>query len=58
VQLIDERIAERLAEDEIDDLAWAKPYLDDALADIAGGQVLTRAEHEARMDATLAAMKG
>jgi antitoxin ParD1/3/4 len=57
-QLIDERIAERLAEDEIDDLAWAKPYLDEALADIAGGRILTRAEHEARMDATLASMKG
>jgi antitoxin ParD1/3/4 len=57
-QLIDERIAERLAEDEIDDLAWAKPYLDEALADITDGRVVTRAEHEARMDATLASMKG
>jgi antitoxin ParD1/3/4 len=56
-QLIDERIAERMAE-ESDDLAWAKPYLDAAIADIARGNVMSRAEHEARMDAVLAAMKG
>jgi antitoxin ParD1/3/4 len=55
-QLIDERIAERAAE-ESDDLAWAKPYMDEALADVARGKVLTRQEHEARMDALLASMK-
>jgi antitoxin ParD1/3/4 len=57
-QLIDERIAERAAEEEIGDLAWAKPYVDEALADVAEGKVLTREEHEARMDAILASMQG
>jgi len=55
-QLIDERIAERMAE-ESDDLAWARPYVDAALADVARGNVLTRGEHEARMDALVASMK-
>lgn len=55
-QLVGERIAERMIEE--DDLAWAKPYVDAALADVAQGKVLTRTEHEARMDALLAAMKG
>jgi len=35
-QLIGERIAERAAE-ESDDLAWAKPYVDEAMADVAPG---------------------
>jgi antitoxin ParD1/3/4 len=55
-QLIDERIAERMAE-ENDDLSWARPYVDQALADVAGGNVLTRQEQEARIDALLASMK-
>ena len=55
-QLIDERIAERAAE-EGDDLAWAKPSVDEALADVARGDVLTLEEHEARNDARLATMK-
>ena len=55
-QLIDERIAERAAE-ESDDLAWAKPYVDEALADVARGNVLSREEHESRMAALLATMK-
>ena len=55
-RLIDERIAERsLVED--DDLAWAKPYVDEALADVAEGHVISLEEHEARTDARLAAMK-
>jgi antitoxin ParD1/3/4 len=54
-QLIDERIAERTIED--DDLAWAKPYVDDARADIANGRTHTRQEHEARMNHLLASMK-
>ena len=49
-QLIDERIAERVAE-ESDDLAWTKPDVDEALAEVAKGNVLTLEEHEARMDA-------
>ncbi len=51
-QLIDERIAERAAE-EADDLAWAKPYVDEALAGIARGAVMTLEEHEARTEARL-----
>ena len=54
-QLIDERIAERAAE-EGDDLAWAKPYVDEALADVARGGVITLEEHEARTDARLATL--
>jgi antitoxin ParD1/3/4 len=57
-QLIDERIAKRAAEEEIGDLAWARPYVDEALTDVAEGKVLTGEEHEARMDAILASMQG
>jgi antitoxin ParD1/3/4 len=53
-QLIDERIAER--EIENDDMAWAKPYVDEALAQVERGEVITLEEHEARNDARLAAM--
>lgn len=55
-QLIDERITERIAE-ERDDLAWAKPYVDEALAEVARGDVLSIEEHEARMDGLVAGMK-
>jgi antitoxin ParD1/3/4 len=54
-QLLDEGIAERDAVE--DDLAWAKPYVDEALAEAANGNVITREEHEARTAARLAAMK-
>ena len=55
-QLIDERIAERMAEAS-DDLAWAKPYVDEALLEVAAGRVLTREEHEARNAVRLASLK-
>ncbi len=55
-QLIDERIAERAAE-EIDDLAWAKPYVDEARIAVARGDVLTLDEHKARNAARLATIK-
>lgn len=55
-QLIDERIAERSAE-ESDDMAWAKPLVDEALAAIARGEVISRETHDARMDALLASIK-
>lgn len=54
-QLIDERISERELE-EADDLAWAKPYLDEAEADVARGAVISLEEHEARTDALLDAL--
>jgi antitoxin ParD1/3/4 len=55
-QLIDERIAERALEDG-DDLAWAKPYIDEALAEIARGEEITLEEHKARNAARLAALR-
>ena len=56
-QLIDERIAERSAQ-ESDDLAWAKPYVDEALAEVERGEFLTLDEHRARNAARLVALKG
>lgn len=55
-RLVDDRIAGRAAE-EGEDLAWAKPYVDEGLAEVARGDVMTLEEHEARNDARLAAMK-
>jgi antitoxin ParD1/3/4 len=55
-QLIDERLAERSAEEQ-DDLSWAKPYVDEALAAVARGGVMTLDEHKLRNAARLAAMK-
>lgn len=55
-QLIDERIAERALVEQ-DDLAWAKPHVDEALAEVARGDVINREEHRARNAARLAALK-
>jgi antitoxin ParD1/3/4 len=55
-QLIDERLAERAAEEK-DDLAWAMPDVDEALADVARGDVLSREEHRTCNAARLAALK-
>ena len=55
-QLIDERIAERAVE-EGDDLAWARPYVDEARAAVARGDVLTLDEHKARNAARVAGVK-
>lgn len=55
-QLIDERIAERAAE-EGDDLAWAKPYVDEARAAVARGDVVTIDEHKSRNAVRLAAIR-
>jgi antitoxin ParD1/3/4 len=54
-QLIDERIAELAIAD--DDLAWARPLVDEALAQIERGEVMAREDHEARIDALLGSMK-
>jgi len=56
-QLIDERIAERAAE-ESDDLAWAKPYVDEARAAVARGEFVSLEEHRAHNAALLASLKG
>jgi len=55
-QLIDECIAEHELE-ESDDMAWAKPYVDEGLAALERGDVITLEEHKARNAARLAAMK-
>ena len=39
-QLIDEALVERALE-ENDDMAWAKPYVDEALAEVARGEEIT-----------------
>jgi antitoxin ParD1/3/4 len=54
-QLIDERIAERALE-EPDDLAWAKPHVDETLAGVTRGDVISRDEHRTRNAARLAAL--
>jgi antitoxin ParD1/3/4 len=43
---------------EIDDLAWAKPYVDRAREDVRRGDVLTLDEHRARMAARLGNPEG
>jgi antitoxin ParD1/3/4 len=55
-QFIDERIAEREAE-ESDEMEWAKPYVDEALAEVERGDVIPLEEHESRNEARLAAMR-
>jgi antitoxin ParD1/3/4 len=55
-RLIDERIAERAAEDG-DDLAWAKPYVEEARAAIARGDAITLDEHKSRNAARLAGLR-
>jgi antitoxin ParD1/3/4 len=54
-QMLDERLAERDLEE--DDLAWAKPYVEEALAEAAKGRVISREEHEARTAARIASFK-
>jgi antitoxin ParD1/3/4 len=49
-------IAERMAL-EADNLAWAKPYVDEARAAVARGEVFTIEQHEARMEEQLKALK-
>jgi Arc/MetJ-type ribon-helix-helix transcriptional regulator len=46
------------AEIENDSLEWAKPFVDKARADVESGNVLTHAEHKARMDKLLASIRG
>ena len=58
-QLIDDRIAE-IANDEDgehDDVASAKPYVDEARADIARGDVIPLEEQRARNAARLATLR-
>jgi antitoxin ParD1/3/4 len=54
-QLLDDCIAELSIEE--DELAWAKPLVDEALAQVDRGEFLTREEHSARTAALLASFK-
>lgn len=50
---IEEAVASILSQHmdlDIDDLAWAKPLVDEARASIARGEVMTLEEHRARME--------
>ena len=55
-QLIDEALLER-AFDENDDMAWAKPYVDEALAEVERGEEISLEEFKARNAARLAALR-
>jgi antitoxin ParD1/3/4 len=47
-----------LAELEHDDLAWAKPYVDEAVAELERGEAVTLEDHDAQIDALLAKLEG
>jgi antitoxin ParD1/3/4 len=46
-------LAQRIAAFDLahDDLAWAKPYVDEAIAEVERGEVVTLEELEAHLDA-------
>ena len=48
---------EKPSPDDGDDLSWAKPYVDEALAAVARGDVITLEEHKRRIAALLADLK-
>ena len=54
-QLLDERIAESELND--DDLAWAKPLVDEGLAALERGEFITLEEHRTRSAARLEVLK-
>ncbi len=56
-RLLDERIAERTS-DEFGDLSWMKPLVDEALAEVESGNVVTLDELKAHMRAVLASPQG
>jgi antitoxin ParD1/3/4 len=56
-RLIDEALVQRALE-ESDDMAWAKPFVDEALGEVARGEEITLEEHKARNAARLAALRG
>ena len=58
-QLIDDRIAELANDegDEHDDMAWAKPLVDEGLAALESGDFITLEEHRARNAARRAALR-
>jgi len=54
-KIIDDRIAE--SELETDDLAWAKPLVDEGVAAVERGEFITLEEFKARNAGRLAALK-
>jgi antitoxin ParD1/3/4 len=54
--LLDERLAERALED--DGFAWTTPFVDQGLAALERGEFISLEEHEARIAARLAALRG
>ncbi len=56
LQLINERIAEREA-NENDEFLWAKPFIDEALAQVEQGQIISLEEHKRRTEMRFLAMK-
>ncbi|MBV8449827.1 MAG: hypothetical protein JO357_07345 [Hyphomicrobiales bacterium] len=46
------------AELEQDDLTWAKPYVDEAIADVERGEVSTLEDHDTRIDALMSKLEG
>jgi hypothetical protein len=54
--VLDERIAQISAEQD-DDLAWARPFVKEAFADIARGDILTLEKQRTRSAALLASVK-
>jgi antitoxin ParD1/3/4 len=52
---VQQMIAERMWFD--DDLSWAKPYVDEALAAAARGDVITLDQHKAEIEKQLKALK-
>ena len=57
LHLIDERIADRENE-KSGDLAWAKPDVEEGLAALARGDVISHDEHRSRNVIRLAALRG
>lgn len=59
-QLIGERIAELAQgeDDAPDDMAWAKPYIDEGLEALDRGDFVSLEEHKAHNAALLASVKG
>ena len=53
--LLAEAIAER-ENDDTDDLAWAKPLVDEAITAVERGDTMTLAEFEAHLDAKFGAL--
>jgi antitoxin ParD1/3/4 len=58
---IDDAVATIVAQHidlDIDDMAWAKPLVDEARASIAKGEGMTLEEHRARIAAKLESLRG